>query len=106
MPGGGRITIATAKIDAEAPRPPGVPPGAWALVSVTDTGCGMSAEVRERIFEPFFTTKVAGRGTGLGLSICYGIVAEHRGRMQVDSQLERGTTFRVLLPAGRAGSQP
>jgi two-component system cell cycle sensor histidine kinase/response regulator CckA len=98
MPGGGRITIATAKIDAEAPRPPGVPPGAWALVSVTDTGCGMSAEVRERIFEPFFTTKVAGNGTGLGLSVVYGILRQAGGFVAVESAPGRGSTFRLGFP--------
>jgi two-component system NtrC family sensor kinase len=76
-------------------------------VDFTDTGIGIPREALPKIFEPFFTTKAPGRGTGLGLSICYGIVAEHRGRMQVDSQPGRGSTFRVLLPvAGRAGDQP
>ncbi|MBI2402995.1 MAG: PAS domain-containing protein [Gemmatimonadetes bacterium] len=74
------------------------------LVDFSDTGPGIPREHLSKIFEPFFTTKAPGRGTGLGLSICYGIVAEHRGHVQVDSQLDRGTTFRVLLPAaGRGG---
>jgi two-component system NtrC family sensor kinase len=70
-----------------------------ALVTFADTGVGIPRENLSKIFEPFFTTKVAGRGTGLGLSICYGIIAEHGGRIQVDSQPDRGTTFRVALPA-------
>jgi two-component system NtrC family sensor kinase len=59
---------------------------------------GIPAEEQGKIFEPFYTTKGPGRGTGLGLSICYGVVAEHRGRIEVDSAPGRGTTFRVFLP--------
>ncbi|HEU4830524.1 MAG TPA: ATP-binding protein [Gemmatimonadales bacterium] len=68
------------------------------IVEVEDTGPGIPGTVQSKIFEPFFTTKAPGRGTGLGLSICYGIVEEHRGRIEVDSQLGRGATFRVHLP--------
>ena len=68
------------------------------IVEVEDTGPGIPGAVQSKIFEPFFTTKAPGRGTGLGLSICYGIVEEHRGRIEVDSQLGRGATFRVHLP--------
>jgi signal transduction histidine kinase len=65
---------------------------------VEDTGHGIAREDLPKIFEPFYTTKPPGRGTGLGLSICYGIVAEHHGRITVDSQPNRGTTFLVYLP--------
>lgn len=75
------------------------------FVDVSDTGQGIPREHLPKIFEPFFTTKTPGRGTGLGLSICYGIVAEHRGHVQVDSQPGRGTTFRVLLPAAGKGAE-
>ena len=68
------------------------------VVRIEDTGHGIAREDIPKIFEPFYTTKPPGRGTGLGLSICYGIVAEHHGRITVESQPDRGTTFRVFLP--------
>ena len=68
------------------------------VVSIEDTGHGIAREDLPKIFEPFYTTKPPGRGTGLGLSICYGIVADHRGRIEVDSAPGRGTVFRVFLP--------
>jgi len=68
------------------------------IMEVIDQGPGISKSVRQRLFEPFFTTKPPGRGTGLGLSICYGIVADHGGRIEVDSAIRKGSTFRVILP--------
>jgi two-component system NtrC family sensor kinase len=68
------------------------------FVSVADNGCGMPEEVRQRIFEPFFTTKEAGKGTGLGLSISYDIIRKHEGKITVDSEAGKGTTFTVELP--------
>jgi signal transduction histidine kinase len=73
-----------------------------AVIEVADTGCGIPREHLERIFDPFFTTKPAGVGTGLGLSICHTIVAELGGEIEVDSEVGRGTTFRVLLPPAGA----
>ena len=67
-------------------------------MEVIDQGSGISAAERQRIFEPFFTTKPPGRGTGLGLAICYGIVADHGGRIEVDSTPRKGSTCRVILP--------
>jgi two-component system, NtrC family, sensor kinase len=80
--------------------------GPWALIRVTDTGCGMSVDVSSHMFEPFFTTKDIGQGSGLGLSVVHGIVEEHRGVIQVDSQPNAGTTLSVYLPsAGEAIAQ-
>jgi signal transduction histidine kinase len=67
-------------------------------VEIRDSGCGIAPEYLPRIFDTFFTTKPVGVGTGLGLSICYGIVEDHRGRIEVDSIPGRGATFRVYLP--------
>ncbi len=96
MPHGGRLAIATAAVELDAGG--GAPPGRYAAISVSDTGSGMSPEVRSRVFEPFFTTKEAGKGTGLGLAIVQGIVEKHGGHVTVDSGPGRGTTVTVFLP--------
>ena len=75
------------------------------MVSVSDTGSGMSAATAEKIFEPFFTTKDVGKGTGLGLSISIGIIEEHKGRINVESTVGKGSTFTVSLPAMKPGSK-
>jgi len=101
MPRGGKMTIETATVDLEATycnSQPSAPPGPYALVSVSDTGCGMDQATRLRVFEPFFTTKGPEKGTGLGLSTVYGIVKQSNGLIEVYSELARGSTFKVFLP--------
>ena len=101
MPDGGRLVIqvgAHALAEASPQARAGVPPGDYVTLSVSDSGTGMPEEVKARLFEPFFTTKPAGKGTGLGLVTCQTIVRQSGGYIEVDTELDRGTTFRVYLP--------
>jgi CheY-like chemotaxis protein/two-component sensor histidine kinase len=99
MPAGGKLTISTTKVArGDRSRLPNVDPGDYVAISVADTGIGMSEEVRSRAFEPFFTTKEAGKGTGLGLSMVYGFAQQSRGAVTIDSEIGKGTTFRIYLP--------
>jgi signal transduction histidine kinase len=105
MPKGGVLTITTGAAE--------VPPhivvtsqprhsGGYALIAVTDTGIGIDEKTKEKIFDPFFTTKEVGKGTGLGLSMIYGIVKQHRGWVEVQSNVGKGSTFSIYLPAAQA----
>nr|MBA2431157.1 response regulator [Chthoniobacterales bacterium] len=102
MPRGGAITIETTLIDGGqlAEIFAGADAECYACVRVRDTGTGMSAEVKAHIFEPFYTTKERGKGTGLGLSVVYGVVNNHQGFVQVESEPDAGTTFSIYLPTG------
>jgi signal transduction histidine kinase len=102
MPAGGRIEIGVGAVeydDAFCSEHTWAKPGRYSMLRFSDTGQGMTPEVKKRVFEPFFTTKDPGKGTGLGLSVVYGIVNQHDGLLRVDSEPGQGTTFEVYLPA-------
>ena len=99
--GVGKLTIATQHLtfdDAYCVENPGYIPGDFIMLSVSDSGCGMDQETISKIFEPFFTTKELGKGTGLGLAMVYGIVKQNNGFLDVTSEIDEGTTFRIYFP--------
>jgi two-component system, cell cycle sensor histidine kinase and response regulator CckA len=110
MSAGGTLTIRTANADLTEPLRAGgetLEPGAYVVLSITDTGTGIPEEVKAHLFEPFFTTKPTGKGTGLGLATAYGIVRQSGGTILVESEPGHGATFRIYLPAVReAATEP
>ena len=105
LPNGGNLTITTANVRVDGPASglgADITPGDYVLLSIADSGIGMSDAVKARLFEPFFTTKPPGKGTGLGLATCFGIVKQNGGHIQVDSELSKGTVFRIYFPHATA----
>ena len=101
MPDGGKLKIATENIkfdEAYVRSHPAAKLGKYVMLSVSDTGSGIDLETQARVFEPFFTTKEEGKGTGLGLAMVYGAVEQAGGIIELDSEVDVGTTFRIYLP--------
>jgi PAS domain S-box-containing protein len=107
MPNGGKITLKienTMVDETYSSMNQGSKPGPYLVISVTDTGTGIPANIRDRIFEPFFTTKDIGKGTGLGLSTSLGIIQSHGGFINVSSDMGKGSTFKIYIPANAAAA--
>jgi CheY-like chemotaxis protein len=101
MPHGGKLTLETAVVsfcEEKAVPYPELKPGDYVMLAVTDTGTGMSPEVRARVFDPFFSTKGVGEGPGLGLATCYGIIKQSGGHINIYSEEARGTSIKIYLP--------
>jgi signal transduction histidine kinase/ActR/RegA family two-component response regulator len=106
MAGGGKLTLKTLLAEGSKVQDPAATAGSYACIEVKDTGSGMDEAVRNRIFEPFFTTKRVDKGSGLGLAIVYGIVKNNNGFIDVDSEVGRGTSFRLYFPMTRSEEKP
>jgi PAS domain S-box-containing protein len=101
MPQGGKLILQTENVTVDqktSSLPAELPPGDYVLLTVRDTGLGMSKEAQSHLFEPFFTTKEVGKGIGLGLATCYGIIKQNGGHIEVESVVDEGSTFRIYLP--------
>jgi PAS domain S-box-containing protein len=108
MPGGGRLLIRsdnTTLGSTYVALNPDIPEGDYVVLSVTDSGTGMSPEVKSKVFEPFFTTKEVGKGTGLGLSMVYGFIKQSKGHIEIQSEVGRGTTIKLYVPRAEAEAE-
>ena len=109
MPQGGSLVIST-KLEqvtaAYAGAHPEASAGEFVCVSVSDTGCGMTEQTKSRLFEPFFTTKEVGKGTGMGLATAYGLIKQHNGWIEAESEIGKGSTFKIFLPSTRKEVKP
>lgn len=101
MPNGGKVTIKADNVHIDNPAVLPMPPGEYVIIVVEDTGCGIAGENLHRIFDPYFSTKPM--GNGLGLATCYSIIRNHGGMISVASELEKGTSFSIYLPAAKTG---
>jgi two-component system cell cycle sensor histidine kinase/response regulator CckA len=104
MPNGGRLVLASASVtidQAQNDTDPELKPGDYAMISVMDSGIGMSEETKSRIFEPFFSTRNLSEAMGLGLATSYGIIKQSGGHITVESQIDRGSVFRIFLPSAK-----
>jgi len=109
MPKGGKLTVTTTNTSLDEnylKHFPDLSAGDYVMLAITDTGTGMSEEVKAHLFEPFFTTKPEGKGTGLGLATCFGIVKQNAGHISLYSELGRGTTFKIYFPRVQSALQP
>jgi two-component system cell cycle sensor histidine kinase/response regulator CckA len=109
MPNGGKLTVMTANTTLDnnhLKHFPDLCAGDYVMLSIADTGTGMTEEIKAHLFEPFFTTKPSGKGTGLGLATCFGIVKQNTGHINVHSELERGTTFKIYFPQVESALEP
>jgi len=109
MPQGGKLAISSANVllaEGDSPPFPGMASGPYVLLTVSDSGVGMDKEVHAHLFEPFFTTKEPGKGTGLGLATVYGIIQQSGGRIVVETEIDKGTTFKIFLPTAPAPAEP
>jgi PAS domain S-box-containing protein len=108
MPTGGRLTLETRNIELDevyAKENPDVTPGPYVMVAVSDTGTGISPEIRDKVFEPFFTTKGVGKGTGLGLSMVFGFIKQSGGHIKIYSEVGHGTSMKMYLPRAGDGAE-
>ena len=108
MPKGGKLVLETSNvtIQEETPgRDPELKPGDYVMLAITDSGAGMSEEVKKHAFEPFFSTKDVGKGTGLGLATCHGIIKQSGGHISVQSEPGKGATFQIYLPQAKPPAQ-